>query len=1315
MKQTGNGYLIPTALIPILAVLFLILAWNTEIRGQFGEKPEPVEIPAADTQGIELPESLKGIPTGPGTCDFGGASAIEVQASAGTVGPTGYTTLKAAFDAINAGTHTGTITIDVCGNTTETASAVLNNTGSGSASYTSLLVRPVGSARIIEGTIAGAVVKLNGADAVTIDGRISGVGTARSLTIRNNSTAAATAALWLASVAAGNGASNNIVRNLEIAAGQTANLGTNTTIGVYMGGTTISLTSTDGNDNDGNQFLFNRVTRARYGIASRGVTTNNNEGLIITDNTIGPTSFGADEIGKAGIYLQADTGAIVSRNTVQFVGGDVANLTSGADRCGICIGGENWSVTDSTTITSGDYTVTKNVIHDIVEELTFSAMGIKIGTTRSGSATNNLIANNFIYNVRADGTSGDQAVGIGYSNGHTDRIVFNSIAMTGDFDPGASGAASTYGNAIRVSQANGTNNVNLTLMDNSIYLDVNSNTATVHYYAITLNSSAYVFGTGGLNFNNYFINQSNTQLRTGGLATTGTGGTAATEFQTLANWQAALTAPQDANSIQANPLYFATPGDLHIQGTSPNINVGTTIAGVADDIDAQVRPNGASADIGADEFYPSPGALQFSSATYSQTEVGGTATITVTRTGGASGAISVNFGTSDGSAVGGISCAAGIDYVINSGTLNWSDGDLASKTFPVTLCNDGVAKGSETINLGLNSPGGGATLGSPGSAVLTILNSTTFGSSVNVGTGQGITSLTNPGGLFEQINNGVLTTNLTVSITSDLTAETGSIALNQFAGGFTLTLQPSGGARIISGGSATALINLNGADGVTVNGLNSGGNSLMIRNTAAGPSVLIINDASNNVVQNNTLESGSNSSVISINTGITTGNDNNQIVGNIIRDRTDAAGVPFNSINLIGTSAAISNSNTLIDSNQIINFLQAGIVIGTSDNVTFTNNDISQTASRTTSIFGVAVNTAAGTNLFSQNSVHAMSTTLNASGMQFNDVRGTTVSRNKIYDFPSTSGSTGSLFGLVFNGASGLPSAATFVNNMVSIIPTFTNAQNIRGLFDFSFGGNTFSAFYNTIVIGGTGSGTANTWACKRGDLAPTAFTMIDNICFNARTGGTGNHFAAADQSSNTGTFVSNFNIFVGTGATAANFFDKATSSTSVPASFATWQAGPPTRDANSQAANPGGNFTIANMFTSATDLHLANLGSNPASNTGTPVAGVTTDIDNETRHATTPDIGADEINIAPAAVIVSGRITSTAGRAVGGALVYLIEQDGTRRVAMSSSFGYYQFFNVLTQQNISISPSSKRHTCSTNAFFLSGAATSDFVCTGTP
>jgi uncharacterized membrane protein YjjB (DUF3815 family) len=53
-------------------------------------------------------------------------SQISVTASAGAAGPTAYTTLKAAFDAVNNGTHLGAITISINGNTTETTTASLN-------------------------------------------------------------------------------------------------------------------------------------------------------------------------------------------------------------------------------------------------------------------------------------------------------------------------------------------------------------------------------------------------------------------------------------------------------------------------------------------------------------------------------------------------------------------------------------------------------------------------------------------------------------------------------------------------------------------------------------------------------------------------------------------------------------------------------------------------------------------------------------------------------------------------------------------------------------------------------------------------------------------------------------------------------------------------------------------------------------------------------------------------------------------------------------------------------------------------------------
>ncbi len=111
---------------------------------------------------------------------------------------------------------------------------------------------------------------------------------------------------------------------------------------------------------------------------------------------------------------------------------------------------------------------------------------------------------------------------------------------------------------------------------------------------------------------------------------------------------------------------------------------------------------------------PSPGALQFSASGYVALEGGPGATITVTRAGGSAGAVSVDYAAGDGTATG------GSDYTAASGTLDWADGESADKTFQVAVLDDAEVEGDETVNLGLSNPTGGASLGGPSAAVLTI-------------------------------------------------------------------------------------------------------------------------------------------------------------------------------------------------------------------------------------------------------------------------------------------------------------------------------------------------------------------------------------------------------------------------------------------------------------------------------------------------------------------------------------------------------------------------------------------------------------------
>ncbi|MFO0953440.1 MAG: Calx-beta domain-containing protein [Isosphaeraceae bacterium] len=120
--------------------------------------------------------------------------------------------------------------------------------------------------------------------------------------------------------------------------------------------------------------------------------------------------------------------------------------------------------------------------------------------------------------------------------------------------------------------------------------------------------------------------------------------------------------------------------------------------------------------VGTTSTTPQPGAFGLGSATYSVNENAGTVTVTVNRTGGTSGAVSVHYATSNGTAT------AGSDYTAVSGDLTWADGDSAPKSFTIPILDDTVTEPNETVNITLSSPAGGATLGSPATSVLTIVD-----------------------------------------------------------------------------------------------------------------------------------------------------------------------------------------------------------------------------------------------------------------------------------------------------------------------------------------------------------------------------------------------------------------------------------------------------------------------------------------------------------------------------------------------------------------------------------------------------------------
>jgi hypothetical protein len=113
------------------------------------------------------------------------------------------------------------------------------------------------------------------------------------------------------------------------------------------------------------------------------------------------------------------------------------------------------------------------------------------------------------------------------------------------------------------------------------------------------------------------------------------------------------------------------------------------------------------------------GRLQFGAASYNASEPLGTAptkaTIAVKRTSGLASGVEVHYSTSNGGA------SAGVDYEAASGTLSFGAGQ-AVKTFTVDLLPDASPEGNETVVLSLDSPTGGASLGTPSIIDLNILD-----------------------------------------------------------------------------------------------------------------------------------------------------------------------------------------------------------------------------------------------------------------------------------------------------------------------------------------------------------------------------------------------------------------------------------------------------------------------------------------------------------------------------------------------------------------------------------------------------------------
>ncbi|MBK8427987.1 MAG: hypothetical protein IPL27_19370 [Lewinellaceae bacterium] len=534
-----------------------------------------------------------------------------------------------------------------------------------------------------------------------------------------------------------------------------------------------------------------------------------------------------------------------------------------------------------------------------------------------------------------------------------------------------------------------------------------------------------------------------------------------------------------------------------------------------------------------------------------------------------------------------------------------------------------------------------------------------FAGSINVGSTETVTSLTNTGGIFEAINAGALTGNLTLNITSDLSGELGTVALNQWAedgvGNYTLLIKPSGGPRTITGSNTGALIKINGADGVTIDGSTSGASAaacaiggdaalreLTIQNTNTGTAAAVIavqsgtNGAQNNTIKNvNVLGQDPTTTLVGIslggNTPGTTGTDNdNNRVENCSVKRA------FFGIYSAGASLANQNTGTVITKNDLSalttdRIRRVGIVVFNDNGIQITEN----------SIGGIETNESAdavGIGLGTQSVDNALTTS--------GGVTNALVSKNKINGVASLSATGFSAAGIAVAGAVG--GANTLSNNMITgVTAPSTSPDLVAGIFVAGVSGADTRLYYNSVSMTGDRGAVATqtpSYAIAITGTDPVV-DLKNNIFYTTQiaSGGGVNAKSYAIGIATT-SFVnlnSNFNNFWSDGANDGGFRSGSLGAAAGTdyATLALWQAAV-SDDANSLEIDPG-------FLNPLNDLHIP---VNALASAGTPIVGITDDIDCNTRSVTAPAIGADEqpaviaCPTAPAVLNDNGAVCSGGG-----------------------------------------------------------------------
>jgi photosystem II stability/assembly factor-like uncharacterized protein len=502
--------------------------------------------------------------------------------------------------------------------------------------------------------------------------------------------------------------------------------GNNTTIQGNLIGTDVTGTKKIPNGNGVGAFALNVLIGGVTPGARNVISGNSGEGVSIRGagsklqgNYIGTDVTGTLALGNIGSGVIAGENALIggtqpeARNIIA-ANGNFGNVVLGQNSSGSAATVQgNYIGTDVTgTRALGGSAAGVNIFSDnnIVggtvagarNVISGNSIGIQIGGFSSNGPLGNIIQGNFIgLNAAGTGPLPNTQFGISISGG-VNNTIGGTQAEAGNkivFNGGAGVSMSSgNGNAIRG---------NSIFSNNGLGIDLGVNGVTAN--------DGNDGDTGPNQLQNFpvitsVLSTSNSTTIQGSLKSIPN-----TTFQIDFFSNAAVDPSGNGEGAQffhTAPVSTDINGDATINVTVPvGLTPGRVITATATD------PNGNTSEFSAADASGTAGSVQFSTASMFVIEDVGTIALTVLRTGGSAGSLTVDYATANGTAI------AGQDYTAAAGTLTFNAGET-SKTIQVPILDDATTEPDETFTVALNSSNLEA-IGAPGVLTVTVQDKTT--------------------------------------------------------------------------------------------------------------------------------------------------------------------------------------------------------------------------------------------------------------------------------------------------------------------------------------------------------------------------------------------------------------------------------------------------------------------------------------------------------------------------------------------------------------------------------------------------------------